>query len=116
MQCPESGRGGAGGEGGGRGRWGKREREAQRDELERQRKAAFARRDKAIKDNYAKWGCRVLKEDESWEGETREQAERWAEEVRLELLGKGEPHDWLFGTRNCIPVRKAIWYDTEALD
>ena len=92
MQCPESGRGGAGGEGGGRGRWGKREREEQRDELERQRKAAFARRDKAIKDNYAKWGCMVLKEDESWEGETREQAERWAEEVRWELLGKGEQY------------------------
>ena len=73
-----------------------RERAATRAEQEQgqqaQRAAAFRARDKALEENYLRYGCKVLKTGGSWAKETIRQADAWGAQnkERWELLGKGE--------------------------
>ena len=59
----------------------KRERAATRAEQEQaqqaQRAAAFRVRDKALEENYLRYGCKVLKTGGSWAKETIRQADAW---------------------------------------
>ena len=74
----------------------KRERAATRAEQEQaqqaQRAAAFRARDKALEENYLRYGCKVLKTGGSWAKETIRQADAWGAQnkERWELLVKGE--------------------------